>query len=407
MTQYKTTLINIANEFGSPCYVYDAKIIKDNFLQYQQAFANTQHQICYAVKANSNIHVLAMLAKLGSGFDVVSIGELLRVVKAGGNPKKVIFSGVGKTREEIEQALQIGIEAFDIESLAELDLLIEVATETNKVAPISCRFNPDVDAKTHPYISTGLKDNKFGLTEEAALAAYSRAKDSPVIDIVGINMHIGSQLTDVSALTDAIARQHAFIEKLNGMGITLKHINFGGGLGIKYKDENPISIADWVNEITKVYADSDVTLVIEPGRSIVGEAGVLLTKVIYTKSQNDNHFAVVDAGMNDYMRVALYQAHANIVNLSEPTDNKEPVQTYQVVGPVCESTDCFIKNAELSTKAGDLLAITEVGAYGFSMASTYNTRPLVAEVLIEEDGSYRLIRRRSTFEELIAGEEDL
>lgn len=393
-------LQDIANSYDTPTYVYDAQLISEKFNAYQQAFTGRKHQVCYAVKANSNLAVLKHLASLGAGFDIVSMGELQRVMMAGGEPQKTIFSGVGKQVEEIAFALEVGIEAFDIESLQELETIITVAEAMDEVAPISIRFNPDVDAKTHPYISTGLKDNKFGLTAEQALTAYRVANSSKSIQIVGINMHIGSQITDLSAFAAALDNQVAFIKRLKDeLNITLKHINVGGGIGVKYQDETPISIVDWAQLVMAKHPDS-VTLLMEPGRSIVANAGVLLTRVLYNKNQSGNHFSIVDAAMNDYARVALYQAHNHISNLNE---NNENTIEQAIVGPVCESGDSFAKNRKLAAKAGDLLAIHDTGAYGFAMASNYNTRMRPAEVFADGE-DFHLIRRRETFEDLIAPE---
>ncbi len=395
------TLQGIAATYDTPTYVYDARLISENFLAYQHAFRQRQHQICYAVKANSNLAVLKLLCDLGAGFDIVSMGELQRVLMAGGDPKKTIFSGVGKQIEEIAFALEVGIEAFDVESLAELDTIISVAREMQTVAPISIRFNPDVDAKTHPYISTGLKNNKFGLTAEQALSAYRKARDSDYLQIVGINMHIGSQITDLSAFTEALDIQAAFVKRLNDeLHITLKHINIGGGIGVKYHDEQPINIQQWADRVMQKHDNKQVTLVMEPGRSIIANAGILLTRVLYCKHQSGNYFTVVDAAMNDYMRVALYQAYNKISNLSRSAQQPTP---QNIVGPVCESTDCFAKERLLAAQANDLLAIHDTGAYGFAMSSNYNTRNRAAEVLAEAD-DYQLIRRRETFTEQIAAE---
>lgn len=395
------TLIEIADSYDTPIYVYDSKHITACFQRYQNAFSDRKHQICYAVKANSNLAVLKHLADLGAGFDIVSVGELQRVLMAGGDAQKTIFSGVGKQVDEIAFALEVGIEAFDIESLAELDTVIDVAEAMELVAPISIRFNPNVDAKTHPYISTGLKESKFGLTVEQAITAYKTAKDSKHIEIVGINMHIGSQITDISAFTEALHIEAEFVQRLKDeLGITLKHINMGGGIGVKYDDESLIDIAAWAEQVKAIFPDDNVTLLMEPGRSIVANAGVLLTRVLYNKEQSGNHFTIVDAAMNDYARVALYQAHNTISNLS---DNQEKTIQQAIVGPVCESGDCFAKDRPLAASAGDLLAIHDTGAYGFAMASNYNTRGRPAEVLADGE-DYHLIRRRETFDDLIEAE---
>lgn len=396
------TLIEIATTYDTPVYVYDRQHITDCFRSYQDVFSGRKHQICYAVKANANLAILKLLADLGAGFDIVSVGELQRVLMAGGKASQTIFSGVGKRVDEIAFALEVGIAAFDIESLQELESIIMVAEVMGVAAPISIRFNPDVDARTHPYISTGLKESKFGLTIEQAMVAYQRAKDSPHIEVVGINMHIGSQITDVSVFIEAMKIQADFVARLKKeLGINLKHINLGGGIGVKYEQEQPIEMDKWAQQVKTIFPDNEITLLMEPGRSIVANAGVLLTRVLYTKEQSGNHFTVVDAAMNDYARVALYQAYNHISNLTDENQSQAVVQS--VVGPVCESADCFAKNRQLSARAGDLLAIHDTGAYGFVMASNYNTRGRPAEVLAEGK-DYQLIRQRETFEDLIAPE---
>ncbi|MPV85926.1 diaminopimelate decarboxylase [Ostreibacterium oceani] len=438
MTQPTTTLpkhsllLALAKQYGTPAYVYDKNCILNNLTAYQAAFKHRRHQICYAVKANSNLHILKLLAAAGAGFDIVSIGELQRVIMAGGDPKKTIFSGVGKQLEEIIMALDIGIEAFDIESLPELDTIIQAAEATETIAPISIRFNPNVDAKTHPYISTGLKESKFGLTESQATLAYQRAKDSPWINIVGINMHIGSQITDIDAFANALSEQAAFVKHLtHTLDIKLQHINIGGGIGVCYQDEQPIALDAFAQLVSSTYPDPNITLIMEPGRSIVANAGVLLTEVLYVKSHQDQHFTIVDAGMNDYIRTALYQAYNQISNLGALSDctiddytaddytadsqqtippdtaTQQPIEQQPmeqaIVGPVCESGDFFAKKRRLKSQAGDILAIHDVGAYGFVMASNYNTRMRPAEILIDGDEA-TLIRRRETFEAVIAPE---
>lgn len=391
----------IADRYGTPAYVYDKKTIIKNFRLYEQAFQGRSQQICYAVKANSNLAIIKCLADLGAGFDIVSKGELQRVLLADGVPGKTIFSGVGKTTEDIALALLVGIGAFDVESIAELETIIAVAQEMDVVAPISIRLNPDVDAKTHPYISTGLKDNKFGLTADAAWQAYRMAKRSRYIDIVGINMHIGSQITDIRVFEDACRKQSQFIKRLkNELGIALKHINLGGGIGVRYQNEKTISIRDWAHMVCSIYQDSDVTLVMEPGRSLVADAGILLTRVIYGKVQADNRFIIVDAAMNDYLRPALYQAKNHISNINRVPST--PTKQH-IVGPVCESADCFAKDVLIEASAGDVLAFHDMGAYGFVMASNYNTRERPAEVFVDGD-DFSLVRRRETFDDLIAHE---
>ncbi len=401
----KKLLLDVAKRYETPCYVYDAGIIKDNFNQYKYAFKERKNYICYSVKANSNISILSLLNELGADFDVVSVGELKRVLIAGCNASSVIFSGVGKRVEEIAFALDCEIRAFDIESIQELETIIEVSKEMNKIASISVRFNPDVDAKTHPYISTGLKDNKFGLTAEYAFEAYKIAQKSKWIKIVGINMHIGSQLTDISAFKDALVKQADFISKLKQkLNINLTHINVGGGLGIDYENEATETIEDWVNTITAIHKDDNINLVVEPGRSIVGSAGVLLTKVINKKKQGNINFAICDSAMNDYMRVALYQAYNYIENISLGNgEEKGSVnqEKYTVVGPICESTDTFAKDRVLSLNIDDILALCDVGAYGFSMSSNYNSRERSAEILITDD-NFKLIRKREQFEDMVS-----
>ncbi len=346
----------VADCYGTPTYVYDKQLISEKFNAYQSAFAGRRHQICYAVKANSNLAVLKHLAALGAGFDIVSVGELQRVIMAGGDPNKTIFSGVGKQIEEIAFALEVGIEAFDVESLQELHTIISVAEAMNTVAPISIRFNPDVDAKTHPYLSTGLKDNKFGMTAAQALQAYRLARDSQQLQVVGINMHIGSQITDLSAFAAALDNQALFVKQLKDeLDISLKHINVGGGVGVKYHDETPIAIADWVKLLQQKHTDESITLLMEPGRSLVANAGVLLTRVLYNKSQSGHDFSIVDAAMNDYARVALYQAYNHISNLSE--NNDKPI-SQAIVGPVCESGDSFAKNRQIATKLPKVMIFT-------------------------------------------------
>ncbi len=395
------TLQAVAEDYDTPVYVYDAERIRENFNAYQNAFSGRKHQVCYAVKACGNLAILKLLADQGAGFDIVSMGELQRVMMAGGNVKKVIFSGVGKRVEEIAFALEVGIEAFDVESFAELEMIAKVAEAMGEVAPISIRFNPDVDAKTHPYISTGLRDNKFGLTSEQAIEAYQFAKDSRFIEVVGINMHIGSQITDLGAFADALDKQADFVDYLQrNMGIKLTHVNLGGGIGVQYKDETPIDVSEWAQLVKSKYTDKNITLLMEPGRSIVANAGALLTRVLYNKEQSGNRFTIVDAAMNDYARVALYQAYNHIDNLSREQRHAKPCS---IVGPVCESGDCFAKQRDLEAQVGDLLAIADVGAYGFAMASNYNTRNRPAEVLAEGE-DYHLVRRRETFEEQIDAE---
>lgn len=397
-------LLEIAQAYDTPTYVYDAAQIRANFKRYQQAFEKNQrkHTVCYAVKACSNLAILQMLAEMGAGFDIVSVGELKRVLMAGGEADQVIFSGVGKTVEEMAFALEVGIHAFDIESIAELETLIKVAKAMEMVAPISIRFNPNVDAKTHPYISTGLKENKFGLDTENARYAYRIAHNSPHIKVLGINMHIGSQISSLEVFKEALLIQKAFVDSLQTeLGIKLEHINMGGGAGVIYKTEDKaMDIEALITMACEIFADKQQTLVVEPGRSIVANAGALLTRVLYQKQQADNRFSIVDAAMNDYIRSALYQAYNHIVNV---TDANRPLHQETIVGPVCESGDVFTKKREIGLKTDDIIAICDTGAYGMTMASNYNTRSRAAEVLIE-DGDFHLIRRRETFEDLITPE---
>ena len=395
---------NIEN-WGSPCYVYSRATIERHWKAFDSALGEQPHLVCYAVKANSNLAVLNVLAKLGSGFDIVSMGELERVLKAGGRADKIVFSGVGKTADEMRRALEVGIRCFNVESQAELSLLEQVAAEKNVQAPVSLRVNPDVDAKTHPYISTGLKDNKFGIVIEEALAVYQSIADSKHLKVEGVDCHIGSQLTEVKPFVDALDRVLALVDRLAEKDIHLHHLDLGGGLGIRYQDETPPLPEEQMAAILqrlqgREFADK-IEILIEPGRAIVGNAGILLTRVQYIKNNGAKNFAVVDAAMNDLMRPALYQAWQAIVPVVE--DSSQPVKTYDVVGPICETGDFLGKQRELAIKQGDLLAILSAGAYGFTMSSNYNSRPRVAEIMV--DGSnYQVVRQRETIEQLFANE---
>ncbi len=395
---------NIEN-WGSPCYVYSRATIERHWKAFDSALGEQPHLVCYAVKANSNLAVLNVLAKLGSGFDIVSMGELERVLKAGGRADKIVFSGVGKTADEMRRALEVGIRCFNVESQAELSLLEQVAAEKNVQAPVSLRVNPDVDAKTHPYISTGLKDNKFGIVIEEALAVYQSIADSKHLKVEGVDCHIGSQLTEVKPFVDALDRVLALVDRLAEKDIHLHHLDLGGGLGIRYQDEMPPLPEEQMAAILqrlqgREFADK-IEILIEPGRAIVGNAGILLTRVQYIKNNGAKNFAVVDAAMNDLMRPALYQAWQAIVPVIE--DSSQPVKTYDVVGPICETGDFLGKQRELAIKQGDLLAILSAGAYGFTMSSNYNSRPRVAEIMV--DGSnYQVVRQRETIEQLFANE---
>ena len=393
------SLSKIAENFGTPCYVYSRQALEEAYLAYENAFAGQNALICYAVKANSNLAVLNVLAKLGSGFDIVSGGELERVLTAGGSADKVIFSGVGKTQEELRHALEVGIRCFNVESEAELERLNTIALDANLIAPISLRVNPDVDAQTHPYISTGLKENKFGINIGQALEVYQHAHNLAGIEVIGVDCHIGSQLTSLNPYTDALQRLLELVAKLNDIGIKLQHLDIGGGLGVSYKDENPPSPGDFAATIAPLLMNSNLGLILEPGRSISANAGVLLTEVEYLKENGDKNFAIVDAAMNDLIRPALYQAWMHIIPVNKNTKTK-PV-LYDIVGPVCESGDFLGKARELAIAEGDLLAVCSAGAYGFGMSSNYNTRNRAAEILVDGD-SVHLARRRESYQDQLS-----
>ncbi len=393
-------LQHIAETYGSPCYVYSRAHLEQRFSEYRDALQGCDHLVCYAVKANSNIAVLNVLAKLGAGFDIVSVGELERVLAAGGSADKVVFSGVGKTREEIRRALEVGIYCFNVESEAELERIDGVAAELGKAAPISLRVNPDVDAKTHPYISTGLKDNKFGIDIQRAPAVYARAAELEHISIQGVDCHIGSQLTDTSPFLDALDRVLSLVDTLAEQGITLHHIDLGGGLGVRYRDEVPPSTADYISAVRERLGERAVKLMFEPGRSITANAGVLLTRVEFLKLNEHKNFALVDAAMNDMLRPSLYQAWMDLLPVV-PRDGER--RHYDVVGPVCETGDFLAKDRELCLAEGDLLALCSAGAYGFTMSSNYNSRGRVAEIMVDGDQCH-LIRQRETVADLMRGE---
>lgn len=395
------SLTTISNEYGTPCYVYSRATLERHWNAFNDAFGDQPHLICYSVKANSNIAILNLLAKLGSGFDIVSIGELERVLKAGGDPKKVVFSGVGKRVDEMQRALEVGIRCFNIESVGELERLNTEAGYMGKVANISIRVNPDVDAKTHPYISTGLKENKFGIDINYVKGVYLHAKAMHNINITGIDCHIGSQLTEVTPFMDALDHLINLADELKEHDITIKHIDLGGGLGVRYKDEEPPLPSDYTaqlftNEKLKAYE-----VVIEPGRAIAANTAVLLTKVEYLKYTDEKNFAIVDAAMNDLIRPVLYQSWQEIIPVDKSHSND--FENYDIVGPICESSDFLGKDRELSLEQEDLLAIRSAGAYGFSMSSNYNSRPRAAEVLVDGD-KFALIRKRETIESLFADE---
>jgi len=390
----------LAAEQGTPLYVYSRATLERHWHAFNDALADRPHLVCYAVKANSNLAVLNVLARLGSGFDIVSGGELERVLAAGGDPAKVVFSGVGKRSLEIRRALQVGIRCFNVESLSELERINTVAQQEGVVAPVSLRVNPDVDAKTHPYISTGLKENKFGIAVDQALAAYQQADSLPHLQVVGIDCHIGSQLTEIAPFVDALKRVLALVKKIEAAGIEIQHLDLGGGLGIRYDDEEPPEPRDWAAALNAVLGDLDKEIIIEPGRAIVGNAGVLLTEVEFLKPTESHNFAIVDAAMNDLLRPALYQAWQEIVPLL-PREGK--TELYDVVGPICETGDFLGKGRELCLQQGDRLAIRSAGAYGFTMSSNYNSRPRAAEVMVDGE-QVHLIREREKFEQLVAGE---
>ncbi len=391
-------LASITETHGTPLYVYSRDILEQNWKTFDRAFGAVPHRVCYAVKANSNLAVLSVLAKLGSSFDIVSGGELKRVLAAGAPADRVVFSGVGKTIAEMEQALQAGILCFNIESTDEATRLGEVAERLGVVAPVSFRINPDVDAQTHPYISTGLKENKFGIAMEEATAAYKAAAAHAHLSVCGIDCHIGSQLTSVEPFEAAFARMIALVDELKNLGIELQHIDFGGGQGIRYSDEEPLDINQLANAAIKAVGDRPLEIWMEPGRAIVGPAGVLVTQVEYLKQNSEKAFAVVDGAMNDLIRPALYSAWQPIVPVIE---SKQPARVYDVVGPVCESADFLGKDRELSISQGDYLAVLASGAYAFVMSSNYNTRARAAEVMVSE-GQARLVRKREIVDELFA-----
>jgi len=394
-------LDDVAARFGTPCYVYSRATIERHWRAFDDALQGHPHLLCYAVKANSNLGVLGVLARLGSGFDIVSGGELERVLRAGGDPRRVVFSGVGKTPAEMERAVAVGIRCFNVESGPELELLAEVAQACGRVAPVSLRVNPDVDAQTHPYISTGLKHNKFGIPSEDAEALYRWAAANPHLEVSGIDCHIGSQLTGISPFVDALRRVLVLVDRLAGAGIALRHLDVGGGLGIRYRDESPPEPAEYGRALREVLGARPLELLLEPGRAIVGNAGVLLTRVLYLKRSGEHRFAIVDGAMNDLLRPALYDAWHDIVPVT-PRDDRA-AEPWDVVGPVCETGDFLGKGRPLALAPGDLLAVRSAGAYGFSMSSNYNSRPRAAEVLVDGTQAH-LVRARESIEQLMAGE---
>lgn len=395
------SVAGIANRYGTPTYIYSKAAIVEHFSAYQKACNAIPHLICYAVKANSNIAILSLLSKLGAGFDIVSGGELDRVIAAGGAANKIVFSGVGKNREEIRKALELGVRCFNIESTAELSTIDHIAGELGKTASISLRVNPDVDAHTHPYISTGLKENKFGIDIEEALPVYRIANAMEHVEIKGVDCHIGSQLTELTPFLDAMDRVLLLVDELQKEGVKLQHIDLGGGLGVNYNGELPPTPEQYTAAIVNRLGNRDIELILEPGRSIVANAGILLTKVELLKTNGDKHFAVVDAAMNDLLRPSLYGAWQDIFEANR-ADHRDR-QRYDIVGPICETGDFLGKDRDLAINAGDLLSISGVGAYGFCMSSNYNSRNRAAEVLVSGTEAH-LIRRRETLQDELAKE---
>ena len=390
----------LAEEFGTPLYIYSRATLERHWHAFDSALGKHPHLICYAVKANSNIGILNVMAKLGSGFDIVSQGELERVLAAGGEASKVVFSGVAKSRAEIMRALEVGIRCFNVESVAELHHINQIAGEMGKVAPISLRVNPDVDAHTHPYISTGLKENKFGVSVDEAREVYKLAATLPHVKITGMDCHIGSQLTELQPFLDATDRLIRLIEQLKEDGITLKHLDLGGGLGVTYTDETPPHPSDYATALLNKLKDyEDLEIILEPGRAIAANAGILVAKVQYLKTNESRNFAITDTGMNDMIRPALYEAYMNIIEIDRTLERERAI--YDVVGPVCETSDFLGKQRELAIAEGDYIAQRSAGAYGASMSSNYNSRPRTAEVLVDGD-KVHLIRRRENLSELWA-----
>ena len=390
----------LAEEFGTPLYIYSRATLERHWHAFDSALGKHPHLICYAVKANSNIGILNVMAKLGSGFDIVSQGELERVLAAGGEASKVVFSGVAKSRDEIMRALEVGIRCFNVESIAELHHINQIAGEMGKIAPISLRVNPDVDAHTHPYISTGLKENKFGVSVDEAHEVYKLAATLPHVKITGMDCHIGSQLTELQPFLDATDRLIRLIEQLQEDGITLKHLDLGGGLGVTYTDETPPHPSDYAAALlNKLKGYENLEIILEPGRAIAANAGILVAKVQYLKSNESRNFAITDTGMNDMIRPALYEAYMNIIEIDRTLEREKAI--YDVVGPVCETSDFLGKQRELAIAEGDYIAQRSAGAYGASMSSNYNSRPRTAEVLVDGDKSH-LIRRRESLSELWA-----
>ncbi len=394
-------IAELAETYGTPLYVYSRATLERHWHAFDDALAEYRHLVCYAVKANSNLAVLNILARLGSGFDIVSVGELQRVLQAGGSPSRIVFSGVGKQAHEIEAALDVDILCFNVESEQELDKIDEIAGKKGKAARISFRVNPDVDAKTHPYISTGLKDNKFGIAATAAEAVYLKAASLENIEVIGMDCHIGSQLTDLSPYIDALDRLLALVARLGEQGIAIHHLDLGGGLGIRYREEEPPLPAEWAAALKHRLQSFDGTIVVEPGRAIAGNAGIIVSRVDYLKHTANKNFAVVDAAMNDLIRPSLYGAWQEIIPVNEHSDTPERV--YDVVGAICETGDFLGKDRPLRLRQDDLIAIRSSGAYAFAMASNYNSRTRAAEIMVDGDRHY-CVRKREDFADLIRGE---
>lgn len=397
-------LTAIADRHGTPTYVYSRAAIEARWQAFDQGFARLPHLICYAVKANSNLAVLGVLARLGSGFDIVSVGELERVLRAGGDPAKVVFAGVGKREDEIARALEVGIRCFNVELVPELERIHEVARRMGVRAPVALRVNPDVDARTHPYIATGMKQNKFGIPGEEALSVYERAARMPHLKVVGIGCHIGSQLTEVGPFDDAVAKVLDLVHQLRARGVEIEHIDIGGGLGIQYRDEEPPAVDAYAELICRRLAGQVREVLMEPGRAIVGNAGILLTRVEYVKQTPEKRFVIVDAAMNDLIRPALYEAWHEILRVRR--DSEAPAVPCDVVGPVCETGDFLARDRTIAAAQGELLAVMSAGAYGFSMSSNYNARPRAAEVMVDGARAH-LVRARETVGQLLAGETTL
>ncbi len=392
-------ITELMDTYGSPLYVYSRTDIENNWREFDQAFGTHPHLVCYAVKANSNLAVLNILAKIGAGFDIVSIGELERVLAAGGTADKCVFSGVAKTTIEIKRALEVGVRCFNVESASELNRIESVAHSIGKQAPISIRVNPNVDAKTHPYISTGLKENKFGVDMDEALELYQHTQNSKHLTVQGLDCHIGSQITDVSPFLDALDKVLALLEQLNTHNINIQHLDLGGGVGINYEGEETINIQAYINAIISKVGQTEIIL--EPGRAIVGNAGIFITKVEFLKQNSTHAFAIVDGAMNDLLRPSFYNAYHQVLPINENATGTQA--NWDLVGPICETGDFLAKNRNLSLSEGDYLALMSAGAYGFTMSSNYNTRPRVAEVMVSTI-NHQLIRKRETVQDLFAGE---